>query len=146
MSLAAIQTTAALVIVALVLAACLFEFADYYLHGRRSRNPSALFAAAGLFLLAVSLLASHSVLRALQVLAWPGPRFGTFLAGCLLLFTSIGLYLHLTYLRPGRLRFEEESARDLPRYPPEDEDSGGSQPEAPGGPPGDGPGGDQGSA
>lgn len=134
MSLAAIQTAAALVIAALVVAACLFEFADYYLHGRRARNPSALFAAAGLFLLAISLLASHSVLRALQVLTQPGPRFGTFLAGCLFLFASIGLYLYLTYLRPGRLRFEEESARDLPHYPSEDDDYGGPEPETPGGP------------
>lgn len=140
MSLDAIQTAAALIIAGVVLAACLLEFADYYLHGRRARNPSALLAAAGLFLLAVSLLASHSVLRALQVLAWPGPRFATFLAGCLFLFASIGLYLYLTYLRPARLRFEEESARDLPRFP-DDEDGDGDQDTSGRGPAGGVPGG-----
>ncbi|MGH9534346.1 MAG: hypothetical protein ACRD2E_05755 [Terriglobales bacterium] len=131
MDLPTIQTSAALLVTALVLAASFLAFADYYLHGRRARNPSSLFSAAGFFLLTISLLASHSVLRALRVLAWPGPRFATFLAGCLFLFIAIGLYVYLTYFRPGRLQFEEESAR-LPRYPEEGD-------EPPSGQGGDGP-------
>ena len=116
MSLVLLQTISALTVAALALAASFVEFADYYLHGRRVGNPSALFAAAGLFLLTVSLAASDTVVRALRVLAWPGPRFAIFLAGSACLFAAISLYLYLTYVRPAHLRFEEESAR-LPRFP-----------------------------
>ncbi len=132
MSLVLLQTISALAVAALALAASFLEFADYYLHGRRVGNPSALLSAAGLFLLTVSLAASETVLRALRVLAWPGPRFALFLAGSACLFASISIYLYLTYVRPARLRFEEESAR-LPRFPEPggSEGAGGTEPTEP---------------
>lgn len=112
-----IHIIAAGLLAAAVLAGGVAQFAHYRLQGVRSRNRSYLLAASGLFLIFFSMLTTRPVRLLLAELAAPGFRFGCFLAGCLLLLGAVGLYLYLTYLRPGRLRFEDELLRNLPRAP-----------------------------
>lgn len=115
------QMAAAGVLAATVLAGCFVQFAQYRMKGVRSRNASYLLAAGGLFFIFLSLLATEPLRQLLAIMAQPGPRFGFFLAGCLLLVGALVLFLYLTYLRPNRLRFEDELLEELPQHPPGEE-------------------------
>ena len=115
------MTYAAAALMILVVAGCLIEFAHYYLKGRRSRNPSYLLAAAGLFLLSVSLLGNDALQPLLRLLQRPEVRLASFLAGSLFLLGGVVLYAYLTNLSPHRLQFEDMLIEQLPSQPPDEE-------------------------
>jgi hypothetical protein len=117
-----IDAAAASIIAATVLAGCFLEFAQYYLKGKRSRNPSYLLAATGLFLLFISLMGNDPLRDILLALTQPAVRFASFLAGCLFLLSSLALFLYITFVRPYRLRFEDAIMGDLPSGPPPEEE------------------------
>lgn len=112
----------AFVISVLVLGGCFLQFAQYYLKGKRSRNPSYLLASGGLFLLFLSLMGNDPLKALLLALTLPAVRFATFLAGCLLLLSSLTLFLYITFVRPYRLRFEDAIVDELPSGPPPEEE------------------------
>lgn len=112
---------AASIIAMLVLSGCFYEFAQYYFKGSRSRNPSYLLAAVGLFFMFFSLVSTPPLRLLLLLLMEPAARFAAFLAGCLFLLGSLALFLYITYVRPHRLRFEDAMVEDLPSGPPPEE-------------------------
>lgn len=116
----AVVASAALTV--LVVTGCLIEFSHYYLQGRRSRNPSYLLAAGGLFLLSISILGNEALQPLLHLLAEPQVRFASFLAGSLFLLAAVLLYAYLTNLSPRRLQFEDMLLRQLPTQLPDEED------------------------
>lgn len=114
------ELTAAAILTGAVLAGCFEQFAHYRLKGVRSRNLSYLLAAGGFFFFVLALLGTPAMQQIMAALANPGARFTFFLAGCVLLLGAVAVFVYLTYLRPYRLRFEDQLVSDLPHPPRED--------------------------
>jgi len=118
------QTIAAAVVALAVLAGCFLQFALYYLKGRRSRNPSYLLSAAGLFCIFLAMAGTASLTPLFWMLTWPLAREAAFWLGAVLLLASLAYFVFITYLRPNRLQFEDAMVEALPSRPKEGPTSG----------------------